>query len=69
MLYKFGEFKGVKMTDLVALMHCEIQKYFEYLWKSTIFNRMLKCVKTHYSRIITRVTVVQSFLAMMNLIQ
>ena len=45
-------FSSVKYCEGCHLIYCITQNYFTYLGKSSICNRMLRCVKTHYSRII-----------------
>ena len=44
-------FSSVKCCEGCHLIYCIAQNYFTYLGKSSICNRMLRCVKTHYSRI------------------
>ena len=44
-------FSSVKYCEGCHLIYCITQNYFTYLGKSSIFNRMLRCVKSHYSRI------------------
>ena len=46
-------FSSGKYCEGCHLIYCITQNYFTYLGKSSICNTMLRCVKTHYSRIHT----------------